>query len=57
VNLNEGSTEKDKFFIDAKLSLIPIVSSIDPTSGKVGDTITISGFSFGKINQQKQGHN
>ena len=53
VNLNEGSTEKDKFFIDAKLSLIPIVESIDPTSGKVGDTITISGFSFGKNKSTK----
>jgi len=29
------------------------VTSIDPTSGKVGDTITINGYAFGKTKSTK----
>ena len=53
VTLKDGTVEKDMFYIDAKLSLIPIVSSVDPTSGKVGDTITINGYGFGKTKSSK----
>jgi len=49
----DGNTEKDYFFIDATISLIPIVSSISPTSGTVGDAITIMDLLLVRINQQK----
>ncbi|MCX8095741.1 MAG: IPT/TIG domain-containing protein, partial [Caldisericia bacterium] len=44
----EGNSLKDYFIIKAILNIVPKVSSINPATGKGGDTITINGFSFGK---------
>jgi hypothetical protein len=48
IDLCEGNTVKDSFVIDANLSLIPKVVSVEPNTGKAGDTITIKGYAFGK---------
>ena len=48
-----GSTLRDYFIVKATLSSLPKVKSINPATGKGGDTITISGFSFGKAKSTK----
>ena len=50
----DGDTKTtDSFMVKATLDVTPKVTSITPTSGKVGDTITINGFSFGKTKSSK----
>jgi len=39
--------------VKVTLDVIRKVTSISPTSGNVGDIITINGFAFGKKNLQK----
>jgi len=39
--------------IGLEIGVSPVVTSIDPTSGKVGDTITINGYAFGKTKSTK----
>ena len=39
--------------IGLEIGVSPVVTSIDPTSGKVGDTITINGYAFGKTKSAK----
>jgi len=51
--LYEGNTVKDSFVIDATLYLIPKVVSVEPNTGKTGDTITIKGYAFGKKKSSK----
>ena len=47
-SLWEESSLRDYFIIKGTLNILPKVVSINPTTGKGGDTITINGFSFGK---------
>ena len=49
----EGTSLRDYFIINATLLVTPKVVSINPTTGKGGDTITINGFSFGKNKSTK----
>ncbi len=44
----EETSLRDYFIIKATLNILPKVVSINPATGKGGDTITINGFSFGK---------
>ncbi len=47
-SLWEDTLFRDSFIIKATLNILPKVTSINPTTGKGGDEITINGFSFGK---------
>ena len=50
----DGDTKTtDSFMVKATLDVMPKVTSISPTSGKVGDTITINGYGFGKAKSTK----
>jgi len=48
LHVDGDTSSTDSFMVKATLDVMPKVTSITPTSGKVGDIITINGFAFGK---------
>jgi len=44
---------KDRFDINATLSVIPVVASVSYAEVNIGDTLTINGYAFGKVKTSK----
>lgn len=44
---------KDRFDINATLSVIPVVASVSYAEVNIGDTLTINGYAFGKVKTPK----
>lgn len=53
VSLLSGSSVIDSYSVFADVSVLPKVTAVTPKSGKVGDTITITGKCFGKNKSAK----
>ncbi len=51
--LKDGDQILDFFKVKATINVLPKIKSIEPSTGKGGDIITIQGFSFGKNKSSK----
>jgi len=52
-DFQDSSSMKDRFDINATLSVIPVVASVSYAEVNIGDTLTINGYAFGKVKTPK----